>query len=581
MHFKETATIAGSTDTLQKNVGVRAMEGQRSLNVHNVERNIMDSVGHGATHHPTKIHRKEDGKETDKETAREPRKVESSKEEKAATMGKEKVKEREDSVSTKSQDHQKNSGQVDLGNNGQNNFGMLKQTLRVMIGTQQIRFLRRQRQLRNFMRLFVIYDTRIWVLSNTSNLFNMNDWILHGEWYRMQICGSSASHPAGPHRLPTWMCVQHCRPRQSVWSRKEDLVHLRWDRKAVNRRRPALKGLLPYLFDLYRFLSGLRPACAISANRLHNVCGVSLCTVKLAKKIDESRQYSWSVVRCLSLPHRSKFWTLTDLCTFPFRQLYFSRHFSPSYSARRISLRLASGRSWQNPSVRYGSGSVRAQGTVPRWTQYAKTQGMSWVVWACQPFKDEHQRLLHFSIRSSVLLETLQAPGATVLRVSCYTFSSQELSLPEHKGPGLIVCCEKFVLAQPFNWCNNNGPFALPNWRALWDASGPRRHGHGKVNFVRLGLAVFWRMKLSLAEREVPGPMVSRENLCLSSCSTVEHLWSFPSRLAFSSRHLGPLVPRCCGVLLPLQNWWHCHSFVRHCVSVDVVAWCQQWAAST
>ena len=39
----------------------------------------MDSVGHGATHHPKKIHRKEDGKETEKETAREPRKVESSK----------------------------------------------------------------------------------------------------------------------------------------------------------------------------------------------------------------------------------------------------------------------------------------------------------------------------------------------------------------------------------------------------------------------------------------------------------------------------------------------------------------------
>ena len=31
----------------------------------------MDSVGHGATHHRTKIHRKEDGKVTEKETARE------------------------------------------------------------------------------------------------------------------------------------------------------------------------------------------------------------------------------------------------------------------------------------------------------------------------------------------------------------------------------------------------------------------------------------------------------------------------------------------------------------------------------
>ena len=129
MHFKETVTGAGSTDTLRNNVGVRAMEGQRSLNVHNVERNVMDSVGHGATHHRTKIHRKVDGKETEKETAREPRKVESSKEEKVETMGKEKAEERKDNVSTKSQNHQKNSGQVDLGNNGQNNLGTQKPTL--------------------------------------------------------------------------------------------------------------------------------------------------------------------------------------------------------------------------------------------------------------------------------------------------------------------------------------------------------------------------------------------------------------------------------------------------------------------
>ena len=110
MHFKETVTSAGSEETLRKNVGVRAMEEQRNLNVHNVERNTMDSVGYGATHHPTKIHRKEDGKETEKETARQPRKVESPKEEKAETMGKEKVEERKDHVSTKSQNHQKNSG---------------------------------------------------------------------------------------------------------------------------------------------------------------------------------------------------------------------------------------------------------------------------------------------------------------------------------------------------------------------------------------------------------------------------------------------------------------------------------------
>ena len=77
MHSKETVTSAGSTDTLRENVGVRVMEGQRSLNVHDVERNTVDGVGCGATHHPTKIHRKGDGKETEKETAREPRKVES------------------------------------------------------------------------------------------------------------------------------------------------------------------------------------------------------------------------------------------------------------------------------------------------------------------------------------------------------------------------------------------------------------------------------------------------------------------------------------------------------------------------
>ena len=89
----------------------------------------MDSVGHGATHHPTKTHRKDDGKVTEKETAREPRKVKKSKEEQAETKGKEKVKERKDNVSTKSQNHRKNIGQVDLGSNGQNNLGMLKQTL--------------------------------------------------------------------------------------------------------------------------------------------------------------------------------------------------------------------------------------------------------------------------------------------------------------------------------------------------------------------------------------------------------------------------------------------------------------------
>ena len=103
--------------------------------------NKQQSVGQGATHHPIKIHRKDDGMETVKETAREPRKVERSKMEKAETVGKEKVMGRRDNVSTKSQNHQRNSGQVDLGNTGLNNLGAQKLTLRVGVtttGTLQI-----------------------------------------------------------------------------------------------------------------------------------------------------------------------------------------------------------------------------------------------------------------------------------------------------------------------------------------------------------------------------------------------------------------------------------------------------------
>ena len=67
-HFKVTATRPENTDTLPQSVGVRAKEGQGSLNVPSVEKDIMDSVGHN---HPTKIHRKEDGKVIEKEMARE------------------------------------------------------------------------------------------------------------------------------------------------------------------------------------------------------------------------------------------------------------------------------------------------------------------------------------------------------------------------------------------------------------------------------------------------------------------------------------------------------------------------------
>ena len=61
---------------------------------------------------------------TGKEMAREPRRVASPKEEKVETKGKEKVKERKDNVSTKSQNLRKSSGRADLGNNGQINLGI-------------------------------------------------------------------------------------------------------------------------------------------------------------------------------------------------------------------------------------------------------------------------------------------------------------------------------------------------------------------------------------------------------------------------------------------------------------------------
>ena len=160
------------------------MEGQRNLNVHNVERNIMDSVGQGNTNHPRKIHRNEDGKKT-KGNGKGTQKGGKFKGGKGGNHGKGKGNERRDNVSTKSQNHQRNSGQAVLGNNGLNNLGAQILTLRVgvtTIGTLQIRILRLQQQPKNFtVRQLVICDSRIWVMSNTSNLFNMTDGILHSE----------------------------------------------------------------------------------------------------------------------------------------------------------------------------------------------------------------------------------------------------------------------------------------------------------------------------------------------------------------------------------------------------------------
>ena len=118
-----------------------------------VEKDIMGSVGHEAAHHPTKIHRKEDGKVTEEEMAREHRTVASPKEEKVETNGKAKVNERKDNVSTTSQNLQKNSGQADPGNSGQINPGKLTPTVPTgekMTGTQQSRVLKHQQQLKNF-----------------------------------------------------------------------------------------------------------------------------------------------------------------------------------------------------------------------------------------------------------------------------------------------------------------------------------------------------------------------------------------------------------------------------------------------
>ena len=156
---------------MPKCAGVRAKEGQRSLNVRSVEKDIMDNVGHKATHHHIKIHRKEDGKVVAKEMAKEHRRVASPKE-KVEPKGKAKVKERKDNVSTKLQNLHRNSGLVDHGNSGQTNPGKLTK----MIGTQQSRVLKNQQQLKNFNMLPPVNcDFRILVLPITSNLSSLTD----------------------------------------------------------------------------------------------------------------------------------------------------------------------------------------------------------------------------------------------------------------------------------------------------------------------------------------------------------------------------------------------------------------------
>ena len=171
------------------------------------------------------------------------------------------MKERRGNVSTKSQNLQKSKGQADLGNNGQVNLGMLKHTLRVggkMIGTQQIRILKHQQPLEKFhMLLSVNCDFRILAWPNTLNLFSLTDWILRSElshWVLIPLHAKLLFLPItcytwmfDPQKFSTWMCVQHCRPRRSVWSRKEDPMHFVWNGKANGHRDQ--KSQLPTTID--------------------------------------------------------------------------------------------------------------------------------------------------------------------------------------------------------------------------------------------------------------------------------------------------------------------------------------------
>ena len=128
MHFKVSATSAENTDTLPKNVGVRSKEEQRRFNARSVEKDCTDTVGHEVTQQQQENHRKDDGKVVEKETAKEHRRVVSPKAEKVEPNGKGKGKGKKDQR-IHELNRQKNKGQMDLGNSGQNSCGRLKPTM--------------------------------------------------------------------------------------------------------------------------------------------------------------------------------------------------------------------------------------------------------------------------------------------------------------------------------------------------------------------------------------------------------------------------------------------------------------------
>ena len=82
-----------------------------------------------------------------------------------------------------------------------------------MIGTLQIRILRLQQQPKNFsVRLSVICDSRIWVMSNTSNLFNVTDWILHCELSHLVLIPQNAKTVVPTNHHAARWCSVHKDP---------------------------------------------------------------------------------------------------------------------------------------------------------------------------------------------------------------------------------------------------------------------------------------------------------------------------------------------------------------------------------
>ena len=154
-------------------------------------------------------------------------------------MGKEKDKERRDNVSIKSQNHQRNSGQVDLGNNGLNNRGAQKLTLRVglTVGTLQIRIFRLQQQLKNFsVRLLVIRDSNLGHVKHSESVqHDRLDLSRRTVTFGIDTAACKTvvvtNHPAKRgslvHKDSLFGCAYSTAGRDKVYGqRKKDLVHL-------------------------------------------------------------------------------------------------------------------------------------------------------------------------------------------------------------------------------------------------------------------------------------------------------------------------------------------------------------------